>query len=627
MRYKKFRIQNFKGISDTTIDLSGALGASVFPFVGLNESGKTTVLQAIHTFSPDSATSELLSGEKDVGVPYKERVPRHLISTFTGVVSVAATVLLDDADKDQIRHSLLIDGLVPEEIPNEITLERSQEFKSGDFVKSYFTLNTDILVKMKRQKKYREPTEEEKVTLRDCIYGYTPDIAFFPTFVFDFPSKIYLTNRGGRVNSFYRSVFQDVLDAEGSGYDINNDIVRRIRGDEKKLPWANFISFWFGHDDKPKVDHIMDRAGVALTQTIFGRWNKIFGEEARGKELTVEHSVDEGEVVDKSGVITKTHDHDYFIKFQIKDGTRRFDVKDRSLGFRWFFSFMLFTQFRTAGNAIRPVLFLFDEPASNLHAAAQQRLVDSFPGIATGNHMLAYTTHSHYMIEPAWLEQTFIVTNRSDSPDGTVIDNVSLDDGSLDIKAETYRSFVNKNPNKTSYFQPVLDRLEVTPDRFNIERPSVIVEGKSDYYILRYMAKLVDNREIYFLPGLGAGTLGALVSLCTGWNLKYLFVLDSDKAGKREKKRYSQDFVINEQSVTTLEDYVDGANVIEDLIDEVALEKIRLLLGVTHRPSKAEIKRFFQEKLAVNSIDYLGEEFTRTSHLILNAMSERMSKI
>ena len=105
-------------------------------------------------------------------------------------------------------------------------------------------------------------------------------------------------------------------------------------------------------------------------------------------------------------MITKTKEHDIFISFQIRDGTRRFNVNDRSLGFRWFFAFMLFTQFRVARVSTRPLLFLFDEPASNLHAAAQQKLIDCFPEIAKGSHALAYTTHSHYMIEPKWLELT-----------------------------------------------------------------------------------------------------------------------------------------------------------------------------------------------------------------------------
>lgn len=87
MRYKSFRIRNFKGIKDTTIHLEGIGGAAVFAFVGLNESGKTTVLEAIHSFSPDTATSELLGGDQDTGIPYNARIPRHLISTFTGDVS------------------------------------------------------------------------------------------------------------------------------------------------------------------------------------------------------------------------------------------------------------------------------------------------------------------------------------------------------------------------------------------------------------------------------------------------------------------------------------------------------------------------------------------------------------
>jgi hypothetical protein len=288
MRYKSFRIRNFKGISDATVDFSGALGASVFPFVGLNESGKTTVLQAIHTFSPDSATSELLSGEKDVGVPFKDRVPRHLISTFTGDVSVTAILEVDNTDRDRIKFRLSESGLQLEEIPSEIKFERRQEFESGDYVRNIFSLRTPIKVKNGRQKNYRELTKDECVTIRDAFYSQTPDIAFFPTFIFDFPQKIYLTDRGGRVNSFYKSVFQDMLDAEGSNYKIEKDIVRRVRSEEKKLPWANFLSLWFGHEDKPKVDHIMDRAGVALTLSVFGRWNRIFGEDTRGKELTVE---------------------------------------------------------------------------------------------------------------------------------------------------------------------------------------------------------------------------------------------------------------------------------------------------------------------------------------------------
>ncbi len=119
------------------------------------------------------------------------------------------------------------------------------------------------------------------------------------------------------------------------------------------------------------------------------------GEDARNKEVVITFSLDEGEVEDGKGTVTKTQEHDVFIQFKVRDGTRRFAVNDRSLGFRWFFAFMLFTQFRVARSTTRPLLFSFDEPASNLHAAAQQKPIVCLPEIAKDKHALAYTTHSH----------------------------------------------------------------------------------------------------------------------------------------------------------------------------------------------------------------------------------------
>ena len=141
MKYKRFRIKNFKGIKDTTIELQGFASASVFAFVGLNESGKTTILEAIHSFSPEGAVSELAGDAKWVGVPIKDRVPRHQLSNFSGDVSVAATVSLDANDKKAIiAHTIreMALHIDPDRFPDEIIFERQQRFTDGDFQKSYF---------------------------------------------------------------------------------------------------------------------------------------------------------------------------------------------------------------------------------------------------------------------------------------------------------------------------------------------------------------------------------------------------------------------------------------------------------------------------------------------------------
>lgn len=641
MRYKSFRVENFKGIKDTTVELQGVAGASVFAFVGLNESGKTTVLEAIHSFSPDAATSELLGGREGVGVPFSQRVPRHLISEFTGDVSVTATLSVSKQDKEFIAAGLLkFHKLVlnVDEFPDEIVFRRRQSFENGDFKANHFALLTKLKVRSPRQKIWRDPNgdpeagpeadakDDERVAVREIVYERTPDIAYFPTFVFEFPKAIFLSNRGDAVDQFYRRVFQDILDYDGRGHKIEKDIVLRVRREEMILPWIAFWAAWNKKDDRDKIQHVMDRAGAAVTKLVFGRWNKIFGEDTRGKEVVISYEIVEGEKRDSSGAKVKTEEHDVVASFQIRDGTRRFNVNDRSLGFRWFFSFMLFTQFRVArsSSGSRPLLFLFDEPASNLHAAAQQKLIESFPEIAKGEHVLAYSTHSHYMVEPKWLEQTFIVTNRADAPSSSVLDAVSLDDESLDISVSSYRSFVNSHPGQTSYFQPILDRLNVVPSRFDINKASIILEGKSDYYFLRYAARTIGFSDLPLLPGLGAGTFGALAALHVGWNLNFLFVLDADKQGKIELERYMADFGIRRDRLVTIAELVKDVSVIEDLLDDEAKQIIREELKLPEKPSKGQIRRFFQERLASDSPRALGAGFASKSEALLKALASRL---
>ncbi len=627
MFYTSFRIKNFKGIKDTEIRLVKEAKMGVFAFVGLNESGKTTILEAIHSFSPDRDTSKLVGGDDTSGVPYEDRVPRHQISNFSGRVSIGATIRFEEGEKEELLNILKsAEGLVIDEerLPNEVTIEREQVFENGDFKVSYFTLRTPIYYKKNRQKKWRKASTKDELTkLRDYIYELTPDIAYFPTFVFDFPKRIFLTEeRGDPVSKFYRGVFQDILDFDGQGHTIEESIIRRIRSDDKIVSWLDFLSIWNTSDDRDKIQHVVDRASAVVSEVVFGRWNQIFNEDVKGKEINISFETLEGERKSADGAKYQTNEHDVYIKFQIKDGTRRFNVNDRSLGFRWFFAFMLFTQFRVARENTRPILFLFDEPASNLHAAAQQKLIESFPEIAKGSHSLAYSTHSHYMIEPKWLEQTFIVSNRSDAPIDSVIGALSLSDESLDITATRYRDFVNKYPSQTSYFQPVLDRLEVTPSKFDFREKSVVVEGKSDYYILRYAIKLLEHEGLSLIPGLGAGTFGALVALDIGWGLGMIFLLDGDAAGEAQRTRYVTEYGLSSERAVLLSDISPDIIMIEDLLDDEAKSIVSASLGLKNKPTKNHIRRFFSENLANDNVIPLGEYFDNKAGAVIDRLQE-----
>ena len=58
MRFLSFSIANFKGIKNLTLNLADAPALSIYTLVGLNESGKTTVLEAINMFQTPITKSE-----------------------------------------------------------------------------------------------------------------------------------------------------------------------------------------------------------------------------------------------------------------------------------------------------------------------------------------------------------------------------------------------------------------------------------------------------------------------------------------------------------------------------------------------------------------------------------------
>ena len=630
MRYLKFRIQNFKGIKETELDLRSSTGANVFALVGLNESGKTTILEAIHSFSPDYRTRSLSRAQAKIdSEAAKERLPRHQLARFTGSITVEATVSVTQDDRLGIVDFIKLEtGLIvdPSEIPDVFTLTRSDVFERGDYVKTSKTFGFEIAAKRKGDRKKKALSPEDYAKVYFSIWVFTPDIAYHDSFIFDFPKRIYLTERPGAEDWVYRKMFEDVLAAGRVPYTIE-DITRRVRNDKFKRSWLEFFTAWSHDDDRAKVQQIIDQSSETITRAVFGKWNKIFKEDVGKKEISVQHNVEKGRRFDKE--TKQYHDseeHDLYVSLEIKDGIRRFPIQDRSLGFRWFFAFLLFTQFRTRRTIDRPVMFLFDEPAANLHSAAQERLIESFPEIATGDNMLMYSTHSHYMISPDWLEQTFIVTNAADAPDTSVVESAVIEDDSLDIRAQLYRAFANEHPSETSYFQPIIDRLQIQPSRFDLSLPSVIVEGKSDFYILRYASMMHDEDELRFLPGSGSGTFESLIALGAAWGTKFLFLLDSDNAGLNERARYALDRGARAEAIVCLSDFDDKVVEVEDLLGEEGRSVICGRLGVS-KISKKSIRRFFQEQLAKREIVSLGASFHDRSRTLLSGLQDKLSSL
>lgn len=198
-------------------------------------------------------------------------------------------------------------------------------------------------------------------------------------------------------------------------------------------------------------------------------------------------------------------------------------------------------------------MFLFDEPASNLHSSAQAQLLKSF-GRFPPESTIVYTTHSHHLINPAWLEGSYVVKNEALDYD---VDDDNYTAQNTVITLEKYRSFASNHPDQSTYFQPILDVLDYSPGQLENVPNVVMLEGKNDFYTLKYFQDIVLKRKdsLNLMPGGGAGHLDNAIRLYLAWGRNFVVILDGDTAGKDEKKRYHELFgLLVAERIFTLED-------------------------------------------------------------------------
>jgi predicted ATP-dependent endonuclease of OLD family len=150
---------------------------------------------------------------------------------------------------------------------------------------------------------------------------------------------------------------------------------------------------------------------------------------------------------------------------------------------------------------------------------------------------------------------------------------------------------VDRYPDRLNHFQPVLDRLEVKPSIGELSERTLLVEGKSDYALLR---GLLEGKKIKFkvVPAHGATTLGPLVGLLRGWGWNFVVLLDSDEEGREAGERYRREFALDSE-VIDLATATGGVKEIEGLLTEADRIKIGSIVGSAGKPTKKQIYNYF----------------------------------
>ena len=622
MKFKSFRIRNFKGITDTTLDLGNG-AASIHTLVGLNESGKTTVLEAINMFQPDEEGMHAIAQQSMIELSKDQLIPKTMKGDFTEKIRIEATVVLSKNDVDAIKElcaekfDLEIDA---GKIPGEFLIIKELEYDNSSFIKQSNLWSFWPFLKTKRQKsfkKYSAPSDEW-IAIIGLLRSRLPRIIYFPNFLFEFPDKILVsgalvgaTETATKTNEYFVGIIEDAMASLDPPMELGKHVVDRIKGTNADHPFAQFMQSWFGSSVSESVDDVLERLARKITEEVFGRWQLILGKAIGNAEIEVASSIEANPT---------TNEREVYLTLRVKQGRPKYRISERSLGFRWFFCFLLFTRFSRGAFEDQSVVFLFDEPASNLHSKAQAKLLDSFEVISGNKNSIIFSTHSHHLVNPLWLERAHVVSSGLDPEselDGKFLEAAA----DINITVTPYRRFVGENDEKSHYFQPILDRLQYSPSAIEAQDTGVLLEGKSDFYILSWYKKHHMNQlDLNFLPVNGVTNASAVLSLMLGWAKDFVFLCDSDEEGKSAMRRYQDELPISPEHFVEYEDIFGigkkNPKQIEGLLSDADKAKIAAHFGAK-RVSKSQVQRYFSAALSgVDSIELDSESLENLRNLV-----------
>ncbi len=230
-------------------------------------------------------------------------------------------------------------------------------------------------------------------------------------------------------------------------------------------------------------------------------------------------------------------------------------LENRSKGFNWFFSFLVwFKKIQEDRNST--YILLLDEPGLNLHAKAQNDLL-KFLSDLSEDYQIIYTTHSPFMIETNKLNKVRTVF---EGIDGTTISD----------------SVQEKDPNTLFPLQAALG-YDLAQNLF-VSKKNLLVEGISDLTYLKIFSSMLEekNREglksdITIVPIGGADKVATFISLLRGNKLEMVCLLDTftDQSAKSRLNNMVVNRIINKNNILFYHDLIQSNHAdIEDLFEK-----------------------------------------------------------
>ncbi len=420
MRLRRFRVRAFRCIHDSGYITVGDLAA----FVGRNESGKTTILQALTLLNKDEMVSDLdlcdeLTDELKSEIKLTEgefdlnENERELLGEKFPNLSIKKIIIFRTNKNPQIQYDFidsefstkkdtilkswknLTDDLknFVEIIPNHVSKQLDTEFfqSSMPIDKETFSVKLDTLNKTILDAASQEPQViSEWKDLYDQIMGNFDSVFVsnkkrkeLEKFILDtlHPRFVYFSDYKkilGNIN--LNEYLKDPTTSDVGGIEYLEEFDRAET--VKNLLYLAELEIGElknASSSPSKLIKLLSTSNKKLTARLNPSW--------KGEPIHVELRLNPGNIM--SVIISDVH----------KDGTITNTglLNRRAEGFKWTFSFIVNFAAETQKAELKEAILLLDEPARNLHPTQQLGISDLLKNL-TGSNQVLYATHSPFMI-------------------------------------------------------------------------------------------------------------------------------------------------------------------------------------------------------------------------------------
>ena len=419
MRLRKFRVRAYRCIHDSGEIRVGDLAA----FVGRNESGKTTILQALtllnreHQLSDldlcdemvEELKNEVMLAEGEFDLNHNEtriikdsfpNIPEiKKIKIFRTNNSPIAQYDFGDVNISEAENSGLnswenfiekVSNFL-DTIPNHIRIKLNTQFfesqapeteeifrnQMAEFGNNLHVLATDepqITIE------WEKIAEDPNTNFQNLLIGTTERIALenfietnlHPRFVYFSDYKKIIGNIN--LNEYGRMADKSSIEFSEDEFDKTETVDNLFYLAELDINELEECK-----NSPSQLIKLLNTCGKRLTEKLNPAW--------KGDAIHVELRLNPNNIM--SVVISDVH----------KDGTvtNTGILNRRAEGFKWTFSFIVNFAAETQRAELKEAILLLDEPARNLHPTQQRGISDLLKNLAGSNQVL-YATHSPYMI-------------------------------------------------------------------------------------------------------------------------------------------------------------------------------------------------------------------------------------